>query len=105
MATCAALLLGGLLWIHRSAAPLEERLQNVAGLYVLTLATAFHPWYAVWIVPWLAVRPRASWLWLTATLPLSYLKYATVDGVMPPWVVPVEIGPTLALLAWEARHR
>lgn len=104
MAVCAALLGAGLLWIGRQRASIELQLQRVAGLYVLTLATALHPWYALWIAPWLCFHPRPAWLWLLATLPLSYLKYATADGVMPGWIVPVEIVPTVLLLGAEARR-
>jgi alpha-1,6-mannosyltransferase len=102
---CLAALAGGLLWLWRRPAPPELQLLRIAGLYLLTLPTAFHPWYALWLVPWLCVHPRASWLWLLSALPLSYLKYATPDGVMPPWVVPVELVPVFALLVWEARRR
>lgn len=92
------------LWRRREA-PVEQRLLGFIGLYLLTLPTAFHPWYALWIVPWLCIHPRASWLWLTGALPLSYLKYGSPGGVMPGWVVPVELIPTGMLLAWEARRR
>lgn len=102
---CVAGLLGGTYLIVRRRAPLERQLLQLVGLYLLTLPTAFHPWYALWLVPWLCIHPRASWLWLTGTLPLSYLKYGAPGGVMPDWVVPMELLPTAALLAWEARSR
>ena len=95
---CLVALALGLVWIWRSDGPLELRLLHTAGLYLLTLPTAFHPWYALWLVPWLCVHPRAAWLWLTAALPLSYLQYGSPDGVMPAWVVPLELLPTAALL-------
>ena len=97
----AALLVGaGLVW-RRGGRP-EDVLPAAIGLYLLTLPTAFHPWYALWLVPWLCIRPRAAWLWLLGALPLSYLKYAMPDGVMPGWVRPIEFIPTFALLAWAA---
>ena len=101
-----ALMVGAALLWRRGGAP-EDLLPAVIGLYLLTLPTAFHPWYALWLVPWLCIRPRAAWWWLLATLPLSYLKYASPDGVMPAWVRPLEFGPTFALLgwaAWRGRH-
>ena len=50
----------------------------------------------------MTARPSAAWLWLLGALPLSYLKYATPDGVMPAWVVPLELVPVFVLLAIEA---
>ena len=96
---CLALLGAGTWLIDRAGGPLEQRLLRLIGLYLLTLPTALHPWYALWLVPWLCITPHPAWLWLLGALPLSYLKYATPGGVMPPWVVPVELLPVLALLA------
>ena len=98
---CLALLLTGVAWIIRHPAPPERQLLRLVGLYLLTLPTAFHPWYALWLVPWLCMNPRASWMWLLAALPLSYLKYATPGGVMPAWVVPLELVPVFVLLIVE----
>ena len=67
----------------------------------MLLPTAFHPLYALWLIPWLCIRPSLAWLWLTAALPLSYLKYSAVGGVMPGWVVPLEWLPVVALLLFE----
>ena len=99
---CNLGLLGGAAWLWRRGGEPERVLPAAIGLYLLTLPTAFHPWYALWLVPWLCIRPQAAWLWLLAALPLSYLKYATVDGVMPAWVRPVEFVPVFGLLglAW-----
>jgi len=102
---CVLLFVAGATWIWRSELTLERALLATFGLYLVVLPTAFHPWYAIVIVPWLCLHPRASWIWLTGALPFSYLKYGTVDGVMPGWVVPLEWGPTAALLAWEARRK
>jgi len=104
---CVALLLAGVAWIARHPAEPERQLLRLTGLYLLTLPTAFHPWYALWLVPWLCMtaRPSAAWLWLLGALPLSYLKYAIPDGVMPAWVVPLELVPVFLLLAIDALRR
>lgn len=102
---CVALLVAGAAWIYRHPAPVERQMMRLTGLYLLTLPTALHPWYALWLLPWLCTEgPRAPWLWLTGALPLSYLKYGSPGGVMPAWVVPVELLPTAALWMWEARR-
>lgn len=100
---CVAGLCGGAAVIWRRDLPLEQKALALTGLYLVTLPTALHPWYALWLVPWLCFHPRASWLWLTAALPLSYLKYGSEGGEMPGWVVPLEWVPTALLLLVEAR--
>ncbi len=102
---CLLLMAAGVLWISRSKATLEEKIRDLAGIYLLTVPTALHPWYVLWLVPWLCIAPRASWLWLVATVPISYLKYASAGEVMPLWIVPFEFVPTATLLAWEQRRR
>jgi hypothetical protein len=101
---CLVLLVTGLVWIWRHPASPERQMLRISGLYLLTLPTALHPWYALWLFPWLCVYPRASWLWFMGALPLSYLKYGAPGGVMPGWVVPTELVPTLILLGVEARR-
>ena len=46
---------------------------TIAALFFL-IPTQF-PWYFLWLLPLLTVRPRFSLLLLTATLPLYYLRY------------------------------
>lgn len=101
---CLALMCVGLHYVYRMRAPIEHRLLSVVGVFLLTLPTAFHPWYALWLLPWLCFHPTAAWLWLLAALPLSYLKYASPAGLMPAWVVPVELLPTAGLLLIERRR-
>ena len=104
MAACAAALAGVLL--HLTAANDAERdpfrtARNTALAFVLLLPTAVHPWYALWLVPFVAVSPSAAGLWVVGLLPLSYLKYSTASGEMPAWIPWVEFVPALALLAGD----
>ena len=99
---CVLALLAGAGLVFRRGGPIEQVMLRLTGLYLVTLPTAFHPWYALWLVPWLCVHPRASWLWLTAALPLSYLKYGDPAGLMPAWVPFLEFGPTAIMLAFES---
>ena len=101
---CLGLLGVGLWRVRRARPPVELGLLWVTGAYLLTLPTAFHPWYALWLLPWLCVYPRAWGLWLVAAVPLSYLKYVAVGGVMPAWIPWLEFGPPFALLAWGLRR-
>ncbi|RMG53877.1 MAG: DUF2029 domain-containing protein [Acidobacteria bacterium] len=59
---------------HRTSVDLWERsLLIVAAVFLLSPAQ--FPWYYVWIIPFLTIRPRRSLLLLTALLPLYYLRF------------------------------
>jgi hypothetical protein len=75
LAACAASL------AERDAATGTGRL---FGRLLLASATVY-PWYLLWILPWAALRRRASWLLLSALIPLAYL---------PQWL-PSSLGATL----------
>lgn len=104
-----ALLLAGLLvWLIRRAAVSEIELAErclwlVAGLFLLSPAQ--FPWYALWFIPLLALRPRWSLLWLSALLPLYYLRfYFSARGkvaVFDHGIVWVEYVPVWLLMARE----
>lgn len=74
----------------------------------LVLSPTLHPWYLTWAVPFLALRPRAAWLWLVALAPLSYWVLARwhAEGVWqePGWLWPVLALPFFVLLARDARR-
>ena len=99
MAVCAALLIASLVWVWQKR---EDDAFVKAGVialaYLVFLPTAAHPWYALWLVPFLVVRPLPAGLWIVATLPLSYLKYGTPGDEMPPWVPVLIWVPALVLI-------
>jgi hypothetical protein len=77
----------------------------------LLLTPTLHPWYALWIVPFLTLRRSAAWLLLTGLVPLSYhvlIRYVS-EGVWmeAEWVRWAEFGPFAALYLgekiWERR--
>lgn len=65
------------------------------------------PWHFVWMLPFLAVRPRQSLLLATALLPLYYLRFLfethDMTGVFDYGIVWIEFAPVLFLLAREWR--
>ncbi|MBI2893429.1 MAG: DUF2029 domain-containing protein [Deltaproteobacteria bacterium] len=106
IALCAVLLLGALVVIARRAADDVLRAAAAVALaFVMLLPTAIHPWYALWLVPLVTLRPSAAALWLAGALPLSYLKYGAPGERMPPWVLAVEWLPAFALAAFELLSR
>lgn len=102
MLLCATAMLGLLLTLPRlrpgRSAHLWSDGRRVVMTFLLLLPTAVHPWYALWLVPFLAIRPSAAGVWLIGTLPLSYLKYDAPGELMPTWVLVVEWVPALALV-------
>src|SRR5262245_45102374 len=48
---------------------------------VLILQPALHPWYLLWILPWLCLYTSPAWLLLTGLIPLSYMDAAWVRWV------------------------
>jgi hypothetical protein len=75
----------------------------VAALFMLS-PTQF-PWYYIWLLPFLVVRPTNSLMLMTAMLPLFYLRFYFMainkEEVFDYGVVWIEFGPTLILLARE----
>lgn len=69
----------------------------VFGLFFL-LSPAFNPWYALWLLPFVALRPSWTGIAILSCVSLSYLTRQNLgDGGLdgfahPPWVRPVEFG-------------
>ncbi|MCK6446708.1 MAG: hypothetical protein L6Q99_09985 [Planctomycetes bacterium] len=73
----------------------------------LVLTPTLHPWYAVWILPFLALEPRRSWAVLITVLPLAYWPLADWQHERvwrePLWLWPALALPFFALRVLEAR--
>lgn len=105
-AVCAAAALAlALLIVRRERDPLR-------GAWLLTgtlllLSPTLHPWYLLWILPWLAVFPSRAWIFLTGVVALAYLNLGAAGrGTEPhPWVRWLEYLPFYLLLVreWAAR--
>jgi hypothetical protein len=63
-----------------------------------------HPWYLLWIAPFLALRPSRAWILLTGLVPLSYLDPGPMVGGPPGngWVRWAEYLPFFGLLVSDA---
>src|SRR5712691_11282122 len=68
------------------------------GAYLLLVPTAMHPWYVMWIVPFLCVCPSPAWLWFSGAVTLSYIAYVVAPAPLPWWAWLGEYGPLYALL-------
>ncbi|HSE96092.1 MAG TPA: glycosyltransferase 87 family protein, partial [Methylomirabilota bacterium] len=103
-----AVLLGALLWIGRAGAGAAvERMGAAAiGAYLALVPTAMHPWYVVWMVPFLCVVPSPAWLYFSGAVSLSYVAFLVWPAPLPAWAWLAQYGPLYALLAaaaWRSR--
>jgi hypothetical protein len=107
-AVAAGLVAGvmGLLILRRTP-PL--RACYVATGAILLLSSTVHPWYVLWIIPYLCFYPNPAWLLFTATVVLSYhAAFLTPAGL--PWTEQISIklleyGPFFLLLALSGISR
>ncbi len=107
----AVVVLGVVMWCVRRLRPTFDGLLSGATVIAATLfllsPTQF-PWYYLWLLPMLALRPMWSLLALTVTLPLYYLRFPLDAMGHTAWfdygVVWIEFVPVWLLLAWELRR-
>ncbi len=101
------LLAAVLVWIARTsrhdAAGLWRATALAVGAYVLLVPTAMHPWYVLWVVPFLCVSPAWALLFFSGAVTLSYTQYLVEPESMPWWAWLAEYGPFYALVVWEWR--
>ncbi len=89
----------------RNEWPLERAAFWLIGA-TLVLSPTVHPWYLVWMVPLIALRPNRAWLYLSGSVFLAYygLGDYRVTGVWPePWWIKLAIyGPFFVLLVFDS---
>jgi len=70
----------------------------LAGWLLILMPAALHPWYVIFIIPFLTFYPHPAWLVFSCVVSLSYVKYISPQGIMPVWVLVCEYLPLMALL-------
>jgi alpha-1,6-mannosyltransferase len=86
--------------------PVRESFALLAG--ALLLSPTLHPWYLLWIAPFMAIVPRLSWIWLCgAVLLFSYPDMITRSGDLQPfrWLAWLQYVPFFLILAIESARR
>lgn len=72
---------------------------------VLSLSPVVHPWYAVWLVPFLCFYPHPAGIAFTGLVAMSYLVLpvyrSTGVWALPAWVPWVEYMPSFLLLGFS----
>jgi hypothetical protein len=65
------------------------------------LSPNIFPWYAVWLVPFLAVAPSAPWIAFTGSVMFAYAFFLQHPWAVPPWARVVEFAPlAIGALCW-----
>lgn len=81
---------------------------------MLLFSPVVNPWYALWLLPFLALRPQAWGVGVLAAVPLAYVHGFNLPGQAelgyqhPVWVRPLEVAVVLAAVAvgrWRAADR
>ena len=88
---------------RHDAAGLWRATALAVGAYILLVPTAMHPWYVLWVVPFLCVSPSPALLFFSGAVTLSYVQYLVEPETLPWWAWLAEYGPLYALLVWEWR--
>jgi alpha-1,6-mannosyltransferase len=70
----------------------------LAGLLIILMPAALHPWYVIMLIPFLTFFPSVAWLMFTGTVALSYIKYASPAGIMSDKVLCLEYLPLFTFL-------
>jgi hypothetical protein len=101
LATCLLLFAIRLILREKPTDPLRKA-YLMAGAYILLLPTSFHPWYLVWLLPFLCLFPSWGWLYLSVAISLSYLTYTNDHLDFPLTIRLVEFLPFYLLLLGQA---
>lgn len=96
-ATLAAVLVGIGLTRAEGSRALWRATALAIGAYLLLVPTAMHPWYVLWMVPFLCVGPAPAWLFFSGAVTLSYVEYVA-ETPMPWWAWLGQWGPLYVLL-------
>ncbi len=109
---CAAALAVVALWLARREADPARGARVLFGAMLL-LSPTVHPWYFLWVLPWLALGRPWGWLALTATVPLYVGLLEVIAGPAAElrevgWWKALAWAPAAAIWAaegWKARAR
>lgn len=90
--------------VTRRDAALPARAVVLIGGLTLLSPNIF-PWYAVWLVPFLAVAPSAPWIAFTGSVMFAYAFFLQQPWGVPPWARVVEFAPlAVGALCWLIRR-
>ncbi len=93
----ALLVFAVVLW-HRRVDPLRGCFFLTAA--VLLLSPTAHPWYFLWVLPWLCLFPSRAFILLTGLVSLAYVNLGAAARMAEPypWIRVAEYAPFYVLL-------
>ena len=96
-----------LLWLVRRTP--DPKVDPLGGIWVIAIALTLltptlHPWYLLWLLPFLTIQPRPAWIYLSGAIVLSYLFYL-VSPPMRALIGVAEYLPFIILLSLSWRRR
>jgi hypothetical protein len=89
----------GLVAWRAAPATLLDRMVPLIGGLVLLSPNVF-PWYAVWLVPFLALRPSVWWIGFTGSVAFAYAFFLSGPWAIPMWARFVEVAPLVLGVGW-----
>ena len=108
--TVVFILIGVLVWLLLKNVSLMQEPQKLLKHFFILIALVFllspiqNPWYLCWVVPFLCLFPRRSWILLTGLVGLYYIDFYFDYQEMQSWAkwIPwFEYLPFYLLLAWD----
>jgi hypothetical protein len=75
----------------------------VGGL--LVLSPNIFPWYAIWLVPFLAWSPSVPWIAFTGTVMFAYTFFLQEPWAIPGWARTLEFAPLAIGILWRCATR
>lgn len=84
-------------------APLVDRAIMIVG-GIIVLSPNIFPWYVLWLVPFLAVRPSAAWIGFTGTVACAYTFFLGQPWAIPAWARVVEFLPLVVGAGWALKQ-
>jgi hypothetical protein len=100
-------LLGILAWLATRQTDAPQRVLAhvwVAAAAMTLLTLTLHPWYLLWLLPFLTIQPWPAWIYLSGAVSLSYTFYLVTPSARV-LIGTLEYLPFLLLLAWQWRRR
>jgi alpha-1,6-mannosyltransferase len=89
---------------RRRDAPLPERAITMIGGLVILSPNVF-PWYALWLVPFLAIQPSVPWIAFTGTVAFAYTFFLNQPWTIPAWARAVEVLPLALGALWAVGRK
>ncbi len=84
--------------VRRGGTLVDRTVVLIAG--VVVLGPNIFPWYVLWLVPFLAIRPSVPWIVFTGTVALAYTFFLREPWSIPAWARAAELLPLLIGAGW-----